>query len=393
MATVIFVHGTSVREPDFSETLQQIKTEINKELPDVKVIGCSWGSSLGAKLNADGASIPLYDYNKSDKPKPDHEIIRWMQLYQDPLHELKLLSLQVPDEKGLILSADNLSNKFERTVQQFEPSEELNTLLQRAGILNIFGEAFKAIIQSKAYEEALETVSESTVTEYRDAIARAIIAQTIPIAEEKKLSILITKDADLRDRIVKLLSSELYKSDLGIGDWLQTQILKLGTNKIKNRRGDITDKTTPMVGDILLYQGRGQKIRDFIESYIKEAEDDVVLIAHSLGGVACVDLLVEKPLEKVKLLVTVGSQSPYFYEINALKSLEYGQPLPKPPKFPSWLNIYDLNDFLSYIGGNIFPNQVQDILVDNKQPFPESHGAYWRNQGMWKAIIGRIKTL
>jgi hypothetical protein len=39
------------------------------------------------------------------------------------------------------------------------------------------------------------------------------------------------------------------------------------------------------------------------------------------------------------------------------------------------------------------PNQVQDIPVDNKQPFPESHGAYWRNEGMWKAIIGRIKTL
>jgi hypothetical protein len=40
---------------------------------------------------------------------------------------------------------------------------------------------------------------------------------------------------------------------------LQTQVLKLGTNKIKNKRGDITDNTTPMVGDILLYQGAGVK--------------------------------------------------------------------------------------------------------------------------------------
>jgi hypothetical protein len=311
-----------------------------------------------------------------------------MQLYQDPLHELKLLSLQVPDEEGINFGGDNLSDKLDTKVKQFKPSEELKTQLQQAEIFDIFTQSHQTIISSKAYQEALETVSESTITEYRDAIARSIIAQTIAICEEKKLSTPIITDANLRDEIVELLSSELYKSDLGVGDWLQTQILKLA---IGNRRGDFTDNTSPMVGDILLYQGRGQKIRDFIESYIKEAKDDVVLIAHSLGGIACVDLLVEKQPEKVKLLVTVGSQSPYFYEINALQSLEYGKPLPS--KFPSWLNIYDLNDFLSYIGGNIFPEKVQDILVDNKQPFPKSHGAYWRNKGMWKAIIGRIKQL
>ena len=99
-------------------------------------------------------------------------------------------------------------------------------------------------------------------------------------------------------------------------------------------------------------------------------------------------------MEKVELLITVGSQAPYFYEVNALQSLEFNsdrnQRLPKG--FPEWLNIYDLQDFLSYIGGNIFPS-VQDILVDNQQPFPQSHSAYWSNKATWKGILPRIKGL
>lgn len=398
MTTVVLVHGTSVREPDFSETLKQVKTEINQELPDVKVIGCSWGNSLGAKLNANGASIPLYDTTKSAKVEVEFEIIRWLQLYQDPLYELKLLTLQEETTEGDDdFGEDNLKQKLDDNVQRFTPSDELNSQLQEAGIFTIFDKSRKNVVKSDAYLESLKRISESNITEHRDAIARAIIAEAIAICQTSQPSPRIIIDADLRDKIVQLLADELYKSDFGIGDWLTKQVKKLAadkvTEKIKNRRGSLTDHTTPMVGDILLYQGNGQAIRDFIETYIQEAKDDVVIIAHSLGGIACVDLLVQKQIEKVKLLVTVGSQAPYFYEINALQSLKYGESLPKPPKFPSWLNIYDLNDFLSYIGGNIFPNQVQDILVDNKQPFPQSHGAYWTNKGMWKAIIGRIRSL
>ncbi|MCC5636530.1 hypothetical protein LC593_11775 [Nostoc sp. CHAB 5844] len=97
----------------------------------------------------------------------------------------------------------------------------------------------------------------------------------------------------------------------------------------------------------------------------------------------------QQPLlyDVVKLLVTVGSQAPFLYEINALCSLEYGQPL--PGDFPKWLNIYDLRDFLSYVGSKIFP-KVQDEEVISKQPFPRSHGAYWTNAKTWEAIFARL---
>ena len=47
-----------------------------------------------------------------------------------------------------------------------------------------------------------------------------------------------------------------------------------------------------MAGDILLYQSRGHDIRAFIEEKLQHAEPPVTIVAHSLGGIACVDLLV-----------------------------------------------------------------------------------------------------
>lgn len=396
MTTVIFVHGTSVREPQFSETFELIKSELNKELPDLDVIPCSWGNSLGAKLNADGASIPLYDatQNPDERAETDENIIRWQQLYQDPLYELRLLSLKTPEEQDYDPNQDELGEELDENVQKLSPSDDLQAKLQEGGIAEVFNQARKNVTRSSPYRQALETISD-TVTEHRNAIARAIIAQSMAICEGQGKFVPILTDAALRDRVVQSLSYEIIESEKAVSDWLKDRISGLATsvatNHVKRKRGSITDSAYPIVGDILLYQGRGEKIRNFIKTYIDDADSSVVLIAHSLGGIACVDLLVKEQLDKVKLLVTVGSQAPFFYEINALQSLEYGESL--PAHFPSWLNIYDLKDILSYIGANIFPDRVQDVLVDNKQPFPRSHGAYWTNSAIWKAIIRRIKQL
>ena len=112
--------------------------------------------------------------------------------------------------------------------------------------------------------------------------------------------------------------------------------------------------------------------------------DPVTLLTHSLGGIACVDLLASTPQAKVTGLITVGSQAPFLYEIDCLPCVRWGQKLPSG--FPKWLNIYDERDLLSYIGEGVFPGQVQDFKVDNGQPFPESHSAYWTNRMVWKKI-------
>ncbi|MGB7442267.1 MAG: hypothetical protein WA919_14465 [Coleofasciculaceae cyanobacterium] len=395
MTTVLFVHGTGVRNPGYEETFQLIKRKLQAERPDLKVERCLWGDSLGTKLNAQGASIPLYDATLAldEGEEEDYEIVLWEQLYCDPLYELRLLSLKPVEEGAGSPFGEQPGEELDARVESLSLTPELRAKLEEAGIAEVFEPAREVVIGSEPYSEALQTASEE-LAEYREAMARAIIAQAMLVCQQQDRFPPLLTDAQLRDEVVKLLCLELGEAELGIGDWVVKPLSNLaqaiGTFFVKDRRGAITSSVSPMPCDILLYQGRGEKIRAFIREKIEQAEPPVVLLAHSLGGIACVDLLVqaESLQERVKLLVTAGSQAPFLYEINALYSLEYGQPLPE--HFPDWLNIYDLRDFLSYIGANVFPNKVQDVLVDSKQPFPRSHSAYWTNQATWKAIIPRL---
>ncbi len=66
MTAVLFVHGTGVRQLPYAETFAQIKRSLHARRPDVNLIPCLWGESLGAKLNAEGASIPLYDTTRGE---------------------------------------------------------------------------------------------------------------------------------------------------------------------------------------------------------------------------------------------------------------------------------------------------------------------------------------
>jgi hypothetical protein len=390
MTTVIFVHGTGIREQEYNETFEIIEQKIHAQRPDIKVARCLWGS-LGARFNDNRASVPLEDATLAlSGLEEDADIVLWRQLYRDPLYELRLLSLK-PIESGNPFGEEP-GDVLESRVASLTPVSQLQAKLQEAGIAEVFEPAREAVIHSEPYERALLTVSESDLSEYYPPIARAIVAQAMFISEQQEKFPPILTDAQLRDKVVELLTLALGEAELGLGGWLLKPLVELalpmGTYYVKGNRLELTDKFSPIPGDILLYQTRGEKIREFIKQQIEQAEPPVVLIAHSLGGIACVDLLVQQQLSQVELLVTVGSQAPFLYEINALHSLEYGQLLPE--HFPQWLNIYDLRDFLSYVGKNIFPGRVQDVRVDSRQPFPRSHGAYWRNAKTWEAIISRL---
>ncbi|MGH8002700.1 MAG: hypothetical protein ACREPR_25515 [Brasilonema sp.] len=391
MTTLIFVHGTGIRPPQYEETFALIQQKLGVQRPDIKVVPCLWGEMFGTKLNAQGASIPLYDATLAlSEEEEDKEILLWEQLYRDPLYELRLLSLKPNSENTANPFTEQPSDELNSRLQSLNPSPELQALLVEAEIALVFDEALQAVIRSQAYQEALQKASES-LGEYCDAVARAIVAQAMFYCEQQEKYPPILTNAELRDQVVEKLSCALGEAELGLGGWVWKPLSLLThptTFAMKRKRGSITDAISPFPSDILLYQSRGERIRQFIREIIEQAEPPVVLLTHSLGGIACVDLLVKEPLEQVALLVTVGSQAPFLYEINALHSLEYGEPLPE--HFPAWLNIYDLRDFLSYIGANVFPNKVQDVLVDNKQPFPRAHGAYWENPATWKAIVPRL---
>ncbi|MEH1912813.1 hypothetical protein [Nostoc sp.] len=390
MTTVIFVHGTGIREREYNETFQIIEQKIHAQRPDIKVAPCLWGV-LGAKFNDNRASVPLENATLAlSQGEEDADIVLWGQLYRDCLYELRLLSLK-PIESGNPFGEEP-GDVLQSRVASLTPTLELEAKLQEAGIAEVFEQAREAVIHSEPYQKALLTVSESDLSEYYAPIARAVVAQAMFISEQQEKFPPILTDAQLCDDVVELLTLGLGEAELGLGGWLLKPLVALaqhgGTSYVRGNRLELTDKISPMPGDILLYQTRGEKIRAFIQEQIAQAEPPVVLIAHSLGGIACVDLLVQQQLSQVELLVTVGSQAPFLYEINALYSLEYGQLLPE--HFPQWLNIYDLRDFLSYVGNKIFPGRIQDVPVDSRQPFPRSHGAYWTNAKTWEAIISRL---
>jgi hypothetical protein len=394
MTTIVFVHGIGVRQDSYHKTFTLIKQKLLDERPDLNLIPCCWGESLGARLNARGVSIPLYDTTRSTEyaDDKDYEIALWERLYKDSLYELRVLSLKSGETIDFTPGQTNPGYELDERVHNLTPSPKLEPKLNEAGIAEVFDEAKQAVINSMPYNEALQTASEP-LGEYHDAIARAIIAEAMALCERQDKYAIVLTDAVLRDEVVELLSSSLGDGERGIGDWFVKKLFGLAVamramDHVQRQRGAITDAAYPFVGDVVLYQGRGEQIRQFIREHIVRAEPPVVLLTHSLGGIACVDLLVKAQLSQVHLLVTVGSQAPFLYEINALQSLQYGQPL--PAHFPTWLNIYDLRDFLSYVGSGVFPEKIQDVLVDNKQPFPHSHCSYWTNPSTWRAIVPRL---
>jgi superfamily II DNA or RNA helicase len=137
--------------------------------------------------------------------------------------------------------------------------------------------------------------------------------------------------------------------------------------------------------DLLRYQERGHALRQLIKHTVDDTPGNAVtVIAHGFGGVACFDLLVQEKIGRVDQLITIASQAPFLYETGTLTSLNFPQPL--PAHFPRWLNIYDRRDIMSFTAAQVFPNSATDIEVNNQQPFPQAHTAYWENPSVWEAV-------
>lgn len=437
MTVVLFVHGIGGRGENYDITYQKIKKIIKDKKPKVEVKPCLWGEDYGAKLLADGASIPDYEETGGTEGRRDEEFLekRWKELYEDPFWEIRLLGYRA-DADVDFSDEDEPSNIIATRVEEFVKEltvPEFKTQMKEYGIYQFLQQACELIRESDSYDRWLNTVSYPLDEEY-SAFARAIVAISINWLNELNLSSPILCNTELRDEavncLVQVLTKDTESRALGI-EWItnfledkKTSIQQLlggisgliadhnMTPYMRKRRGAISDFVYPMAGDILVYQyqDRGQEIRDFIEHQIEsQQEEPVILLAHSLGGVACVDLLAEKlrkgkNFSQVKLLITVGSQAPFFYEINALQSLHFDKEKfkngisPLPSQFPEWLNIYDLNDVLSYVGAKLFPMKVKDVPVGNKQPLLNSHllnshVAYWDNEATWKAIFDTWETI
>jgi hypothetical protein len=391
MPEILFVHGTGVRLVSYDITLSLVRRKAKKYLNGVRVHQCLWGDPCGAKLNISGASIPTYDetpaHALSESEAEQIDQATWRMLVEDSLFELRLLQDRPAPRRELGPDEMRPGEISFHLLQNLHPGADFSRLLDDTGIEPYWTSSHNAIASSLELKQIL-TAANRDPREVSGALARALIACLIRCAMEDGHPGI---SGETRTFLVDFLIPDLGKQALAPFDWVTRPLLGMakavGTYKGRRERRALTDGASPVAGDIILYQARGEAIRKFIRDRIMDFDSELIVIAHSLGGIAVVDLLIQEDLRnRVRGLVTVGSQAPFLYEINALVSLGCGQQL--PPHFPQkWLNIWDPNDFLSYIGAEVFgPQSVEDHMVRSRVPFPDSHSAYWDQEAVWTKI-------
>lgn len=388
-ATLLFVHGTGLRASGYAATLERITERAAHHCAGLEVRGCFWGEAEGARLLSGGKSIPGYETSGGRPPtEADRTLAVWSMLYTDPWYELRLLR-HMPAGGPIGFGQVPPSVKLRRDVEEFTPSAELGSELEAASLAVRFNSALAALRSAPEFDQAAATAPPDSL-EHRRAIGRALIAHALLAAEDDGEPPI---DGGTRDALVERITDELHGYGLGVGDFLLRPFkgiaARTATRKLTGDRGALSDAAAPMAGDILRFLAHGDGVRAFIREAIADhAPGPVYVLGHSLGGIMSVDLLVRQPVPEVAGLVTVGSQAPFLYEIGALPGLSHPNPL--PGFFPPWLNVYDRRDILSYVGAGVLGGGVRDVSVDNGQPFPQSHSAYWTNPALWDAVAEAV---
>jgi len=399
MAGVLFfVHGTGVRERGYRETKDHIEKGLKKAKSDLKVEGYCWGDGVGSKVSATeiDAFLPPGAASKGESiPEIDAEI--WRTLLSDPLFELRVMALRETGPIDNPVGKKGPADLMIERLKQLDPA----ALQQRGDLeLRLISDAIENLTDGYGSDALIEAVTAVGVIEDSNlvsAIARALVADALAAAREATGSELgAGPDAlylrSAREPLVEEISKKLSEGAKGvIGDWIGDFVSGYAKSKLtrwaKDRRNGLMTAASPGIGDIIFYQRYGKAILDALDAEIRKLPGPVHVLGHSLGGIMLVDLMSrDTPPPNVEKLITVGSQSPFFFAAGALDRLNDGKPGARP-KTP-WLNIYDRNDFLSFCAERIFKGVpgIEDSEVSSGAPFPESHGAYFRNDETYNLI-------
>jgi len=375
--TIVFVHGTGVRLAAYTSGFAKAQAAAKDAGLAVPFADCAWGDAFGAQF--EGLSLPG-PVSAQRAQAEGEDLARWSWLFYDPLAELDRLTIRTTNGDAGDWGDDaNAWQAAWTSIEQYRPDADLDALLARGALTSFWPDAWSAIVVRSPVARKAFQASAGELPEAREALARALVAQLHLNASAAGQP---GPSRALRDSLVKRLIID-WGDVLAPSDFLQRFIKRAATSILKRNRYALSEAAAAPLGDILLYQARGADIRAFIRAKIMAAAPPVTVIAHSLGAIACFDLLAGAPELKVHRLVTVGTQIGLLHELGALASLPQGAAL--PPHFPPWLNIYDQDDFLSYLAAPLF-GRVEDVEAGSGQPFPDSHSAYFANDQVWNRI-------
>lgn len=417
MATLVFVHGIGVRDSQYPAVWPHVRDGIAAVRPTLATQFCFWGDICGAHLadrSGHGASTsaePWPSDRGGDTSGGDAEMALWACLYADPLWELTVLAAEASEGSanfgprtapgGAVLRrrAEALRERASGVGHQPDDAgdewtrrrEAADRHLADAGLREVFPLAMKNILVSPA---ALECLARAHVLGMRinAAVARACIAESVRLAGGADA---VPLDRERLTQLVAGVNAALGGVGMSIGSRLMELALTLVRPHIVDMltpvthlavaaRQPLTRAVTPYVGDVMVYLSRGDALRDTIADAVATIPPPVYLLAHSLGGIACFDLLAKNRLPNVKLLVTVGTQVAYLYSVDALPSLRRGE---SPSRLPRWVNVYDPRDLLSFPAQPVFGEElVRDLPLESGMPFPMAHSAYFGRRQLYAML-------
>lgn len=421
MNRVLFIHGTMTRyDAEYLRGFRIIHDRLRAWRDHMVVEKFPWGEYWGAEMNPRFISIPGSDErDRPDSPQwestlvlgsspgfapppPDPVVALWALLYTEPFAEIQLLAEATTPTPGLVQSESSML--LARALQHLASTDihaSLASLLDEGGIATTFSLALAQIIDrfdatNPHFLAGLYHIEAAQLADYRSALARAIVAVAMHMAlAADDYPALFTKAA-LRDytvtRVMQLLEGDAQILG-GLRDWMTYLPTSLLTGMVlRPYRIELTKAILAFLGDILAYQAKRVPIQRAIAAQI--ADQPTILLAHSLGGIACVDMLLSDAAlrSQVPLLITAGSQVGMLHEIGALGLLGVvgSDPTRLPDDFPPWLNLYDRNDMLGFRAAPIFAGTIRDVELDAGQPFPHAHGSYWENDVAWEHIQAAI---
>ena len=396
--TLIFVHGTGVRQRGYDATMSAIREGcLRNGLDGVSIVGANWGAKFGVPVDAVDKTLPSEAvtrdaFDATRLTDADLDAAEWALLLDDPLFELRLVAESGDGEQGGVVVGgtlpDQSADESLRRVKDSPPdlagtglgAFDLSTAVDRiVGTRELHGAAL--VVGDAADPDLVETMA-------RAVVATALAAHRLDAPGTEPV---VALNGEVRDGLVAatvtVIAPERVKS---IGGWVRSKVAgfvaQRATSIAVDRRASLQGACTSGVGDILFYHRRGGPIVDFVSKALDGHDDGpVVAVGHSLGGIILVDALSRDGAPIVDLLVTVGSQSPMFFAIDALEEL---RPSDSKLPFSPWLNIYNRRDLLSFVAKGVWPSakDLTDIEVDPRVPFPQSHSAYWHTDRTYELL-------
>lgn len=215
-------------------------------------------------------------------------------------------------------------------------------------------------------------------------------------------------DALLRNRFgdtdaaAKSLIDKAIETKLGEAVWANWIATHLDTMVLSAFRTGAS-MSFPVISDALSYEKRSAQIINFTQDQFalvaRTTKHPIIVIGLSLGGIIAVDSLSDPRLlagdrQVIRLLITVGSQSPALLACDALQYLRRDRS-ERGKLFTPWLNIWRRLDLLSFAARPMFATRAPDSLdlrdVDIDDPespalFPDCHLTYFEDAQFYRSV-------